>query len=341
MEEYFEAKASFILSPLVARRVIDIDTEYGRRLAHRCAEAGFDALTCGFATDAQVRAENVSYGTQRSSLTLCTPDGNFPLAYPLIGPFNVSNVLVAAACASVLGLSWAEIACALASSPQVPGRLERVLAQGLAPDDTRQPPVGVFVDYSHTPDSIEKALAALNQIRTNRTLIVFGCGGDRDVTKRPLMGKAALAADHAVVTSDNPRTEDPLRIIADILPGMVGAEGRSEVEPDRRRAIARALAAAQPGDLVLIAGKGHEDYQLVKDQVLDFDDRLVAAEELRTLVDAGHWPSLPTDPSSSPGAVQAHSGGVQAHPGDVQAHSGGVQAHPGDVQAEKNGVSCD
>jgi UDP-N-acetylmuramoyl-L-alanyl-D-glutamate--2,6-diaminopimelate ligase len=320
MEEYFEAKASFILSPLVARRVIDIDTEYGRRLAHRCAEAELEALTCGFATDAQVRAENVRYDTQRSSLTLCTSDGDFPLTYPLIGPFNVSNVLVAAACASALGFSWTEIACALASSPQVPGRLERVWAQGLAPDDIRQPPAGVFVDYSHTPDSIEKALAALDRIKTSRTLIVFGCGGDRDVTKRPLMGKAALAADYAVVTSDNPRTEDPLRIIADILPGMAGAEDRYDVEPDRRRAIARALAAAQPGDLVLIAGKGHEDYQLVKDQVLDFDDRLVAAEELRKLVDAGRWSSLRTDSSSFPGGARAHSGGAQA---------------------EKSGVSCD
>jgi UDP-N-acetylmuramoyl-L-alanyl-D-glutamate--2,6-diaminopimelate ligase len=320
MEEYFEAKASFILSPLVARRVVDIDTEYGCRLAHRCTEAGLDALTCGFAPDAQVRAENVRYDTQCSSLTLCTPDGDFPLTYPLIGPFNVSNVLVAAASAFALGFSWTEIARALASSPQVPGRLERVLAQGLAPDDIRQPPVGVFVDYSHTPDSREKALAALDRIKASRTLIVFGCGGDRDVTKRSLMGKAALAADHAVVTSDNPRTEDPLRIIADILPGMAGAEDRYDVEPDRRRAIARALAAAQSGDLVLIAGKGHEDYQLVKDRVLAFDDRLVAAEELRRLVDARHWSSSPAN--SFADGTREHFDGMR-------------------VQAEKSGVSCD
>ncbi|MDR1183330.1 MAG: UDP-N-acetylmuramoyl-L-alanyl-D-glutamate--2,6-diaminopimelate ligase [Coriobacteriales bacterium] len=349
MEDYFETKASFILSPLVSRRVIDIDTEYGRRLARRCTEAGLEILTCGFSEDAQVRAENVHYRTQCSSLTLCVPDGDFPLTYPLIGPFNVSNVLVAAASAFALGFSWAEIARALASSPQIPGRLERVRAQGLKPDDTRQPPVGVFVDYSHTPDSIEKALDALSQIRTSRTLIVFGCGGDRDVTKRPLMGKAALAADHVVVTSDNPRTEDPLRIIADILPGMEGAEDRYEVEPDRRRAIARALAAAQPGDLVLIAGKGHEDYQLVKDQVLDFDDRLVAAEELRKLADGGHWSSPGAGSLSFSDGEQEHSVAAQGRFDGGQEHFDNAQEHPGDtqehsddvlVQAEKSGVSC-
>jgi UDP-N-acetylmuramoyl-L-alanyl-D-glutamate--2,6-diaminopimelate ligase len=152
----------------------------------------------------------------------------------------------------------------------------------------------VFVDYSHTPDSITKALEALNGLKhgrafTGRTLITFGCGGDRDATKRPLMGAAALEADYAIVTSDNPRTEDPLAIIADILPGMKGGEGRYEVEPDRRRAIVRVLAKAQPGDIVLIAGKGHEDYQLIGSRVLDFDDRLVAADEMRVLVDAGYW----------------------------------------------------
>ncbi|MDR2586767.1 MAG: hypothetical protein LBC23_00715, partial [Coriobacteriales bacterium] len=166
------------------------------------------------------------------------------------------------------------------------------VSPGPRPPDNLAPspcPIGVFVDYSHTPDSIVKALDALEGIKTARTLIVFGCGGDRDATKRPLMGAAALAADYAIVTSDNPRTEDPLNIIADILPGMAGAEDRYEVEPDRRRAIVRALAAAEPGDLVLIAGKGHEDYQLVGDKVLAFDDRLVAAEELRALLEAGHW----------------------------------------------------
>jgi UDP-N-acetylmuramoyl-L-alanyl-D-glutamate--2,6-diaminopimelate ligase len=301
MEAYFEAKAALFDSPLVAGRAIDIDTEYGRRLVRRCEAAGRPPLTCGLAKDAEVGARDIAYSAERTSFTMRTPEGAFPLSYPLIGPFNVSNVLLASAAAYLLGFSFGEIRAALAEAPQVPGRLERVRALGLAADDVRQPPLGVFVDYAHTPDSIAKALEALNALKDARarTLIVFGCGGDRDKGKRPLMGAAALAADYAVVTSDNPRSEDPEAIIADILPGMAQGAGRYEVEPDRRRAIARALAAAAPGDLVLIAGKGHEDYQLVKDRVLAFDDRLVAAEELRALADGGRWPSResPREPS--------------------------------------------
>jgi UDP-N-acetylmuramoyl-L-alanyl-D-glutamate--2,6-diaminopimelate ligase len=292
MEEYFETKAALFDSPLVAHRVIDIDTEYGRRLVQRCEEKGYEVLTCGRSSDAQICAEAIRYKASQTSLTIVTPAGDFSLSYPLIGGFNVSNILLAAATSFVLGFSWQEITAALACSPQIPGRLERVFARDMATDDVRQPPIGVFVDYSHTPDSIKKALEALNDLRDSskatRTLIVFGCGGDRDASKRPLMGAAALAADYAIVTSDNPRSEDPLAIIADILPGMDGGHGHYEVEPDRRAAIARALAMAAPGDLVLIAGKGHEDYQLVGDQVLSFDDRVVAAEELRVLADASH-----------------------------------------------------
>ena len=140
--------------------------------------------------------------------------------------------------------------------------------------------VSVFVDYAHTPDALEKALASIMALTPGRTVCVFGCGGDRDASKRPIMGKAALAADHAVVTSDNPRTEDPQAIIEDIVSGMSSGAGRFEVEADRRAAIARAIAQAKPGDSILIAGKGHEDYQLVGDQVLSFDDRIVAAVEL-------------------------------------------------------------
>ncbi|MDR1082655.1 MAG: UDP-N-acetylmuramoyl-L-alanyl-D-glutamate--2,6-diaminopimelate ligase [Coriobacteriales bacterium] len=320
MEAYFETKASLFLSPLVAARTIDVDTEYGQRLARRCKEAGFSALTCGFSPNAQVRAEAVDYYPERTVVTITTPEGRFSVEYPLIGRFNVSNVLLAASAASLLGFSWEEITDALALCPQVPGRLERVCAQGIALDDERQPPIKVFVDYSHTPDSIEKALEAIREIKgtatatragaskaapaetsaTAQTLIVFGCGGDRDATKRPLMGAAALAADYAIVTSDNPRTEAPLAIIADILPGMKGAEGHYEVEPDRRAAIARALRKAASGDFVLIAGKGHEDYQLVGDAVLDFDDRLVAAEELRRLAETGHRPQQQQPPSRKP-----------------------------------------
>ena len=135
------------------------------------------------------------------------------------------------------------------------------------------------MDYAHTPDALTKAIASIKELSGGRTIVVFGCGGNRDATKRPIMGAAALAADYAVVTSDNPRHEEPDAIIADIVAGMEDAE-RFTVEPDRRSAIAAAIALARPGDAILVAGKGHEDYQLVGDEVLSFDDRVVAAEEL-------------------------------------------------------------
>ena len=157
--------------------------------------------------------------------------------------------------------------------PQVPGRMERVKADN-------DGGISVFVDYAHTPDALEKAISSVKALATGRTIAVFGCGGDRDASKRSIMGKKSLAADYVVVTSDNPRSEDPSAIIADIVSGMAEGAERYEVEPDRRAAIARAIALANPGDAVLVAGKGHEDYQIIGDQVHSFDDRLVAAEEL-------------------------------------------------------------
>ncbi|MDR3053151.1 MAG: UDP-N-acetylmuramoyl-L-alanyl-D-glutamate--2,6-diaminopimelate ligase [Coriobacteriales bacterium] len=279
MESYFNAKAKLFASPLARARVIDIDGSYGARLAQRCTEAGHKVLTCGFATQAAVRATQVSYRADATQLTVLTPQGEISFSYPLIGSFNVSNVLLALAISLELGLSLPGIVQALEQVPQIPGRLERVLPTGAG----AHLPVKLFVDYAHTPDSISKALAALAAIRTGRMGIVFGCGGDRDASKRPLMGAAARAADFAVVTSDNPRSEDPLAIIADILPGMAGFEEHYTVEPDRRRAIACALAQAAPGDFILLAGKGHEDYQLVGQEKLTFDDRVVAAQEMDRL----------------------------------------------------------
>ena len=193
--------------------------------------------------------------------------------YPLVGRFNVSNVMTAFAIGMQLGFSQAGIIAALEEAPQVPGRLERVSAD-------HNGGVSVFVDYAHTPDALQKAMASIQNITKGRTIVVFGCGGDRDATKRSIMGRIALGADYAVVTSDNPRTEDPLAIINDIVSGMGEGTDHFEVEPDRRLAIAAAIKHAQPGDSILIAGKGHEDYQLVGDKVLSFDDRVVAAEEL-------------------------------------------------------------
>ncbi len=285
MEAYFEAKAALFDPAYSDRAAICIDDDYGRRLADIARGRGLDVVTCGFAKDAEFRAISEEYLSTHTALEVASPEGCFTVDYPLIGAFNVENMLLAMAVCHQLGYPADEVAAALASAPQAPGRLERVTAGGLDARDIHDAlGFSVFVDYAHTPDSIEKAIGALRPITPGRLIIVFGCGGDRDRTKRPKMGKAACAADHMVVTSDNPRTEDPDAIIADILPGMAEGEGRYEVEPDRGRAIAAAIGMAGPGDSVLIAGKGHEDYQIVGDSVLDFDDRVEASKVLEQIL---------------------------------------------------------
>jgi len=209
---------------------------------------------------------------------------------PLVGRHNVENMLCAAGAATALGMAPEAIAAGIASLAFVPGRLERVHGRGGR---------FVYVDYSHTPDALENALTALRALSSGRIVCVLGCGGDRDRTKRPIMGAiAARLSDLAVVTSDNPRSEDPRAIIEEILPG-VRAQGLAEVdpeklaavpagkafaaEPDRRRAIEAGIRAAQPGDMVLIAGKGHETYQVIGRRTIHFDDREEAARVLELL----------------------------------------------------------
>ena len=251
---------------------ISIDGAWGRELWRRCSEAGDEVITTGFDTTAQIHPVGVTYEAARTIVDLEVRGRRITVTYPLVGRFNVENVMTAFGCALQLGLSAETIADALATMEPVPGRLERVAAAVEAP-------ISVYVDYAHTPDALTKAIASIKALNDQRTCVVFGCGGNRDATKRPIMGQAALAADYAVVTSDNPRREDPLAIIDDIVGGMDGADNFL-VEPDRRRAIAAAIAWAEPGDAVLIAGKGHEDYQIVGTETLSFDDRKVAAEEL-------------------------------------------------------------
>jgi UDP-N-acetylmuramoyl-L-alanyl-D-glutamate--2,6-diaminopimelate ligase len=202
-----------------------------------------------------------------------TPAGEVAIHSPLIGQFNLENLAVAVGIGVGLGLDAARIGAALSSVRGVPGRLERVGA------------ADVFVDYAHTPDALERVMAALRPLTRGRLIVVFGCGGDRDKTKRPKMGRAvAERADLPIVTSDNPRTEDPAAIVDMIVAGVkeVRASGFL-VEVDRRRAIAAAVAAAAPGDVVLIAGKGHEDYQIVGKEKLHFDDREESAAALAKL----------------------------------------------------------
>lgn len=218
----------------------------------------------------EVHAEHVTAAARGTDLTLALDQERFPTRLPLIGEFNLSNALGAAAAAYALGIPGAQIAERLATLPQVPGRLEMISEQPM-----------VLRDYAHTPDALERALDALRPYAKGRLIVVFGAGGDRDRGKRPEMGAAAARlADLAIVTSDNPRTEDPERILDDIVAGMSGATYERIV--DRRDAIARAVALAGPGDVVLLAGKGHETYQIRGTEKFPFDEREIVRELTQT-----------------------------------------------------------
>lgn len=271
-DAYFEAKALLFSADYPAVRAICIDDEWGEALLSRCAQAGDTVISCGFNPAAQIHPISTTYEPGSTTVELEVRGRTHTFTYPLAGRFNVSNMMLAFAIALGLGIDQDTIIRALETAPAVPGRMQRVQSKAAT--------LPVYVDYAHTPDALEKAIASVKAINTGRTIVVFGCGGDRDATKRPIMGKAALVGDYAIVTSDNPRTEDPLLIIDAIVAGMNEAPDRFEVEPDRRAAIARAIACADEGDAVLVAGKGHEDYQIVGTEVLHFSDEEVVAEEL-------------------------------------------------------------
>lgn len=235
------------------------------------APAGRRTVRFGVERPADVTAEDVRVGPGGMEWTLRTPDGAAAVALPIFGSYNVANALGAAAVLWSLGWSADDIAAGLATLPQVPGRLERVAGPPAA--------ATTLIDYAHTPDALERALEAVRPLVRGRVIAVFGAGGDRDRGKRPEMGRiAARLADLAIVTSDNPRTEDPERIADDIEAGM-GSAPRERIL-DRREAIRRALEVAGPDDLVLLAGKGHETYQIRGTETFPFDERVVVREIL-------------------------------------------------------------
>jgi len=270
-EAYFQAKALLFAPPyLRGRAIVNADDEHGQRLL------ASTSTTWSYSTRsaADFSARDLDYGQDGVRGTLVTPFGAVPFQSPLVGQFNLANVLAAIAAGAALGLDVKEMAARLPEFPGVPGRMERVR---VAPEQD----IGAIVDYAHTPDSLENLLRAARPFIPGRSICVFGCGGDRDRTKRPQMGKiAAELADLVVVTSDNPRTEDPQRILDDILTGIpAGVE--LIVEGDRAAAIRQAIQLAEPGDSVLIAGKGHEDYQILGTEKVHFDDREQARAALR------------------------------------------------------------
>jgi UDP-N-acetylmuramoyl-L-alanyl-D-glutamate--2,6-diaminopimelate ligase len=269
MESYRDAKLS-LATRLRPHGVAVVNADDEAWMPIRAGQFGrMGVLTFGTSHRAEVRCEGVAYSPQGTRFTLFSHGLKAAVSLPLIGDFNVVNALGAAAAALALGRAHREVAARLGTMPQVPGRLERV---GEHP--------AVVRDYAHTPDALERALTALRPFVEGRLIVVFGAGGDRDPGKRPLMGAvAARLADVVVVTSDNPRTEDPERIIDQIVAGMDGA-AHERIE-DRRAAIARAITLADPAaDLVLLAGKGHEDYQVRGTARLPFDEKMIVREIL-------------------------------------------------------------
>lgn len=270
MEAYFEAKARLFDALATqqgkkGRAIINGDDRYGRFLCERL-EKKVKIVTYGMGVHSDFRATDVQFDATGSSFHLEARGRSYLVRTPLIGSFNIYNTLAALAAASAMGMELRAAVAAMARAPQVPGRLERV---------SLKRSFQVFVDYAHTDDALRNVLRTLRELKPARLITVFGCGGDRDRAKRPLMGAAAEEfSDWCLLTSDNPRSEDPRRILADIRRGLRG--NRFEEIPDREAAIRRAVELAGPGDIVLIAGKGHETYQEFAGKKVPFDDGVVA-----------------------------------------------------------------
>ena len=264
MEDYFEAKARLFAAPYRSgRAVINADDAYGARLLERVGEDAWSYSTRNAAADLWL--SDLEYGADGVRGVLHTPAGEAAFRSPLVGKFNLENLLAAVGAGLALGLRLDGMVAAIADFQGVPGRMERVVVPGSD--------ISVIVDYAHTPDSLENLLVAARPFIPGQVVCVFGCGGDRDRSKRPRMGEiAARLADRVYVTSDNPRTEEPQRILDDIL-GGIPASIDPVVIADRAEAIRRAILDAQPGDGILLAGKGHEDYQILGTEKIHFDDR--------------------------------------------------------------------
>jgi UDP-N-acetylmuramoyl-L-alanyl-D-glutamate--2,6-diaminopimelate ligase len=277
MEAYFTAKSALFAPPLLqGAAVVNVDDPWGARLAEQLRAAGTPCWRSSLSgREAELSVDALRMAADGVRGVLHTPEGSGPFLSPLVGRFNLMNLLQAVGVLQLQGLSLPRLLEAIPSFRGVPGRMERVSTPALGPSPA------VLVDYAHTPDGLENALAACRPFTSGRLICVFGCGGDRDRGKRPQMGEiAARLADQVVVTSDNPRSEDPERILADVRAG-IPADASVVVEVDRAKAIAEAIASAATDDLVLIAGKGHEDYQILATGKIHFDDREQAEKALR------------------------------------------------------------
>jgi len=281
MDNYFAAKRRLFdgsLGGTPKTSAINIDDERGAQLANELEGSGTKVIRYALNTDADVTATDVEHSLEGMHFTLRTPEGERELHSPLVGHPHIYNILAATATGLALGYDLDVIARAIETCAGAPGRFERVPHKG---------DFAVVVDYAHTDDALVNVLRTARDVTRGRIITVFGCGGDRDRSKRAPMGEAAASlSDVVILTSDNPRTEDPLKILADVETGMRETSKPYEKIADRREAIHRAIAEARTGDLVVIAGKGHEDYQIIGHETFHFDDKEVAREALaaRSLV---------------------------------------------------------
>lgn len=279
METYFQAKRKLFTDYLRpdGRAVINADDD---RASDLVAASRAPVWTYGIDRPADFKADSITLSLEGTAFRIISPVGSFDVKSPLVGRFNVENLLAAFAAAVALGVDVPTALRGLSSVLGVPGRLERVPGA---------PGITVIVDYAHTDDALKNLLETVRELRPSRLITVFGCGGDRDRTKRPLMGAvASRLSDVVIVTSDNPRSEPPEAILEEIQRGMNGGrKAERHAIVDRREAIARALEMARPGDAVVIAGKGHETYQVLRDRTIPFDDRQVARDVLSRLAVRG------------------------------------------------------
>ncbi|HCJ66523.1 MAG TPA: UDP-N-acetylmuramoyl-L-alanyl-D-glutamate--2,6-diaminopimelate ligase [Elusimicrobia bacterium] len=280
MDNYFAAKSKLFtaISPEIKQNlpkfaIINLDSQWGEKLINLVK---LPVLTYGIKKKSDFQAKEIKLEEKNSSFLLRTQDKEFPVRLPLVGKYNILNALAAIACASAIGINRDLIIKNLAKINSIPGRLEPV---------DRGQDYSIFVDYAHTADALENVLFTLKEFAKRKIITVFGCGGDRDRSKRPLMGEVATRlSDFVIITSDNPRSEDPQQIALDIEVGIRRAGKENyKVIIDRRQAIRDALTMAGSGDFILIAGKGHEDYQIFADRTIHFDDKEIVNELLKEL----------------------------------------------------------
>jgi UDP-N-acetylmuramoyl-L-alanyl-D-glutamate--2,6-diaminopimelate ligase len=274
MEKYFEAKKKLFFPGENKRKsIINSDDRWGKKLL---SELSSETIAYGLRSPADICAENYRFSENGIDFSVQHPSGNLALSSPLLGKPNLYNLLAAITCALALNLPEAAIETGISSLHHVPGRFEKI---------ENSLKLNIFVDYAHTDDALRNLLETARELSQKRVILVFGAGGDRDKTKRPRMGEAAGSlADWTIITSDNPRSEPPMAIISEIEKGIkkTGAQKYS-IQPDRREAIKQALSLARENDFVLVAGKGHEDYQIIQNKILPFDDVVIIREILEDM----------------------------------------------------------